>query len=280
MPTPDAVRSHYRAQLRQAEATTILARRSWAKVRLTDLDGSWSAVAARMTAVVAAGQLGAARAGAAYVPQVTAVDPVAAVVPEALAGVASDGRGLESLLYGAVVHVKDAVSRSQDNPLDVGRRWIDLLVRTQVADAGRGAAGIAIAATPGMGWVRMVSPPCCSRCAVLAGKFFRYNDGFQRHPGCDCRHVPCTRSDADAFQSSVPLEQVRDLSAAERKAVSDGADLAQVVNARRGSDGMTTTEGTTRRTFPGQRLTPDAIYKVSATRDEAIRRLRENGYLN
>ena len=34
------------------------------------------------------------------------------------------------------------------------------------------------------GYVRMVQAGACSRCVVLAGKWYRKNQGFQRHPGC------------------------------------------------------------------------------------------------
>ena len=44
----------------------------------------------------------------------------------------------------------------------------------------------------------------------------------------------------------------------------------------------TTTETTTTETttaFGRRKLTPEGIYKVSATREEALQRLRDNGYL-
>src|SRR5690606_23965723 len=33
-------------------------------------------------------------------------------------------------------------------------------------------------------YVRMLTPPSCSRCTVLAGRWYRKNAGFARHPGC------------------------------------------------------------------------------------------------
>jgi hypothetical protein len=143
-----------------------------------------------------------------------------------------------------------------------------------------------------MGWVRMVNAPCCSRCAVLAGKFFAFNAGFLRHPRCDCVHIPSVEDMAGDFRTSPTAlarsGQITDLRPLEAKAIADGADLSQVVNARRGASGlrgMTTTEGATRRGLAGQRLggrarlTPEGIYTVSATRAEAVERLRANGYI-
>jgi hypothetical protein len=68
--------------------------------------------------------------------------------------------------------------------------------------------------------------------------------------------------------------------AAQRKQLNDGGDLGRVINSHRAgtrsSDGMTTTELKPKQ---GQRLTPEGIYRVCATRDEALQRLRDNGYL-
>ncbi|MBK6887020.1 MAG: hypothetical protein IPH03_11745 [Tetrasphaera sp.] len=43
------------------------------------------------------------------------------------------------------------------------------------------------------GYIRVLSPPSCDRCSVLGGKWFKWNTGFARHPGCDCKHVPAGR---------------------------------------------------------------------------------------
>lgn len=288
MPPPEATVEHYAAQQRQAEAAVILTRRQWSLMSPT-LD-EWPRIVNTVTAIVAAAQLGAARAGAAYVPLALAEagyeGPADIVRPEAWSGVASDGRPLDSLLYSAVVHVKQSMARGAPAPVALrdGGAWLGALTRTQVADAARGAAGAAVAVRDGVGWTRMVNPPCCQRCAVLAGKFFRWKEGFLRHPTCDCRHSPVTEDGFDGYTSNVAPDQIRDLTVAQRKAMNDGADVNQVVNAhragRRSSDGMTTSEGTRfgtarRRT----RLTPEAIYRVSATRQEAVALLRRNGYV-
>jgi len=250
-----------------------------------DFDASWATIGPRLLVLTSAAQLGAARNGVAYVPAALSevgqdVAESGVTNPRAFAGFASDGRPLGSLLEGAKVRAKESQS------LEVGGRWLDMVVQTQIADASRGAASVAIAARTKVGYVRMVNPPCCSRCAVLAGKFFRYNQGFQRHPRCDCTHVPTTQGDFGRFTSDPPIDQIKGLSDAERKAISEGADLGQVVNARRGASGMTTSEGTTKRGLARerlgkgrQRLTPDAIYRLSSTRDEALRLLERNGYL-
>ena len=309
MSPADAVLEHYRAQQRQAEATSVLVRRIWRSMT-PDLDRSWASIASRVTFTVTAAQLGAARAGAAYVPialaqQGVEVEPLAQPNPKAWAGIASDGRPLESLLYSAVVRSK--LSLGNGSPMGAaladGGTWLDTLARTQVADASRGAAGVAITARPKTGHRRFVSPPCCQRCAVLAGRVYRWSQGFDRHPGCDCRMEPVAEDAPEGHVADIRPDLIKDLTKDQRKAINDGADLNQVINAhRRGarsSDGMTTSEGTTRRGVyggyrvnpdgsftkrskgesPGRRLTPEAIYRVSSTREEALQKLKQYGYV-
>lgn len=288
MARPDAVAAHYVAQQRQSAAAALIIGELWRKMRGDDFDRSWAILVDQLVAVLGAAQLGAARAGAAYVPialaQTGYTDRAAVtVIPGRFAGIASDGRPLGSLMYSAVIRAKITATAGVDPPaaLAAGGQWLDQVVRTQVADASRGAAGVAIAARPRVGYVRMINPPCCQRCAVIAGRFFRFNTGFNRHPGCDCRHTPVTEDAADGYTDRVSPAQVKDLTQAQRQAITDGGDMNQVINARRAgrrsSDGMTTTEGTTRRS--GSRLTPEGIYRVSASRDEVLRRLRDNGYV-
>jgi hypothetical protein len=264
-----------------------------------DFDRSWAVVGPRLVVLTSAAQLGSARAGAAYVPKVLAEtgqpdQPDAEVNPRALVGVASDGRSLDGLLYGAVVEAKTAVGNgaSPDLALAQGGRWLDMATQTLVADAGRVSTGLGCF-TRNTGYVRMLNPPSCSRCAVLAGKWFRTNAGFQRHPHCDCVHIPSSEDVAGDFRTN-PDQAARDghitdLRPAEVKALSEGADLSQLVNARRGTSGLrglTTTEGTTRRGLAGKRLsgrtrlTPEGIYaRAGDDRAEALRLLKQHAYL-
>lgn len=261
---PQSTAEHYRAQQRLTVATITAVRGQWRRMG-PEFDASWSRIRPAVLTLVTAAQLGAARSAADYIPAVLAetgqdADPEGQVVPRALAGVASDGRPLDTLLDGAVVHAKESQS------LDVGGRWLDMAVATQVADAARVAAGVAIAARPQVsGYVRMLNPPSCSRCAVLAGKWFRWNAGFARHPCCDCRHIPSSenmagdlRTDPEAYFASLdPAQRDRVFTKAGAQAISDGADIGQVVNARRGMQSasiggrnvLVTSEGITRRGY-------------------------------
>lgn len=180
-----------------------------------------------------------------------------------------------------------------------------LMVVTQLQDVARTAAGMGLAVRPRVtGYTRMLNPPSCSRCAVLAGKFFRWNAGFERHPRCDCRHVPTTEArsddlttDPDSYFASLSgSEQDRIFTKAGAQAIRDGADVAQVVNARKGMftaqvggrNVLVSTEGTTRRGLASRRRTgrnmsarlmPESIYSAARSRDEALRMLRLHGYI-
>jgi hypothetical protein len=286
---PQAVSDHYRAQQRRVVATLGLVRREWAQMG-DDLDASWARVGPRIALLTASAQLGAAREGASYVgPALAQQDirstPDGTVSPSAFVGVASSLDGLtygslDDLLYGAVIHARTAPADTLAQRLQVGGKWLDGLVHTQVADAGRMAASTAITARPRIGWVRMVNPPCCQRCAVLAGRVYSHSHGFQRHPRCDCQMLPTTVANPDAPGITIGPDDVKDLTVAQRQAIADGADMNRVINShragKRSGDLMTTREAAPR---GGRRLTPEGIYRVSATREEALRRLRDNGYL-
>lgn len=219
---------------------------------------------------VAAYQLLAAQQGAAAVPQILAEQGLStaaqgAMAATALAGVASNGLPLVDMLDAAA---------------DLGR-----MVATFVADAGRQARATQIAATPSAtGYARMLNPPSCSRCVILAGREYKWDAGFERHPQCDCVQIPSSEAlvgdlttDPMAYFESLPTraeleDQYPDLTPAERRAaglVSQedvftvagaealrlGADMNQVVNARSGMatsqvfsrNLLTTTAGTTKR---------------------------------
>ena len=158
-----------------------------------------------------------------------------------------------------------------------------LITTTQLADAHRIATGASMASRPGLtGYVRDVGSQCCSRCAVLAGRFYRWSSGFKRHERCNCGMVPTTSGGFDDLVDS-PYDlfeqgRITDLSKAQAKAIQDGADISQVVNIRgiRIAGGSspasrirTTLSGTTRRGTYGRR----EIDRVggASTRDAARR---------
>lgn len=309
--TPDEFQT---SQARTTEAVLLLTRRQWDRM---DTVGDWDQIASRVTVLTAAGQADVARRSLEYVVDQAPASPLGLVDTRAFVGYGGDGRPLQTLLYSAVVTARATYSDPAQQ-MEFGRKWLSMLAKTAVADAGRGAAGVQIAATPTMGYVRVAQIPCCKRCAVLVGKHFKWNDGFERHPNCMCVHVPAGVGwMPDGYQDHVDPDQIKDLTKAQRQAIDDGADINQVINAERGraKGGMYTSEGTTRRgwnayvqreiarqrgeqltttiegyrrqgaarNYPlrrtGPRLTPEAIYRHAQSREEAVRLLAANGYI-
>jgi hypothetical protein len=269
---PQAVSEHYRSQQRLIVATLGLTRAEWSRMG-ADFDASWARVGPRILLLTASAQLGAARSGAAYVPDTlaelgTPVDPVGEVVPEAFSGVASDGRPLDTLLGESVIRAKVARDNgaAASDALTAAGRALDLYVHTQVADAARGAASVAIAARPTVGWVRMVNPPCCGRCAVLAGKWFGGTTrGSNVTRAATAGMCPPRRTSRGCWHVAAALfdgGHVKGLTSGQAKAISEGADPGRVINATRKASGMTTTEAAVR---GPPRLTPDGIYRMATT---------------
>jgi hypothetical protein len=234
--------------------------------------------------------------------------PAAAdIVPSAFVG-ASSGVPLEELLTTIPIQAKAASAAGQfaEQIEREAQELLDGIMQTQIADAAREATAADLAARPRVtGYVRMLNPPSCARCVILAGKHYKWNAGFQRHPRCDCRHIPVDedvsgeyRTDPDAYMRQIgPAERQRILGKAGAKAFDMGADLGQVVNARRGvstaqvygRDVRVTREGTTKRGLAGQRLgdlakqrgdryrrsktprlMPESIFQVAQDRDDAL----------
>jgi hypothetical protein len=155
----------------------------------------------------------------------------------------------------------------------------DRLVASLIQNAGRAAEQAATAVRSRVGYVRYLSPPSCSRCAVLAGRVYRYSDGFLRHPRCDCTMIPTSIANPAFTHDPVDLARrglVTGMSKADMRAVDDGADFGRVVNVRLKTAGL----GTPGRVLSrAGRPTPEAIYRSAASREDAIQALISAGYV-
>lgn len=294
-----------------ATQAAVLAATLWARLDPADVLGSWdAALGPTAQRIVAAGQAAAAAGAqdyvsAALVAQEVSDAQLATVAPMAMVGAASDGRSLETLLRRPAVSTVDAAGQgvAGDLALRKGRAQLERMVRSEVTDAGRVASSVAIvAAEHAVGFVRMLTSPSCARCIILAGRVYRYDAGFDRHPHCDCVGIPVaedvpgdlTTDPMVFFHTLSTTEQNKIFTSAGASAVRDGADLARVVNARLDMASMTvagrqvqiTRQGTKRirgaargRRVP-VRLTPQSIYEAArGNRTEALRLLRIHGYV-
>lgn len=297
---PDAAIAYDRS-MRELEIVALgISRRFWRGLNPGDLSGSWVRSLAGLQPAVEEIQFQAAILGAGYGASSLAAQgsysaPRSFVNPSGFVGSAPDGRSLSGLLYSPVTQVKAAIAGGMQPglALKAGRGVLDRNVQTLVADTGRAAASVDIAARRRVGYVRMLQLPSCPRCVILAGKFYRWNTGFRRHPRCDCRHIPSTENIAGDVTTD-PYEYFNSLSSADQdkwftpsaaNAIRDGADIFQVVNADRGTKpgGLITTEGTSRRGNFGRgrppRLTPEGIYSQGLPREETLKLLERNGYI-
>jgi hypothetical protein len=325
---------YYRRQQRLARLAANQVQTLWRLLDTSDLTTSWNArVGPRIVQAVTSGQLASAAIADDYVDAVVdaeGADPerVGRVRPEAFAGAAADGRSLASLMYLSVITSKERIGRGAavDDALMAGLRQALRLSSSEVTQAGRAAVGASMAGKRTIqGYVRVVQPPACARCVILAGKEYGWNRGFQRHPHCDCVHLPTTLIarnqhrdrggfiDPNAYFNGLSrAEQDRVFTMAGARAIREGGDMAQIVNARRGMYTTTaygrtlraTREGATTRGYfyrqerardiargrvpanigrsyqlTSPRLLPEQIFELAESRDEAIAMLRRFGYL-
>ncbi len=277
MATSEEVAQAY--QIQQSNLATATARSVVAQYQQLDehaLSESWAAgVGPRVQATVEQAQLTAAQAAAPYLAELAAAQgmPIAAplIVASALSGIASDGRPLASLLYLPILLIKNLLGLGVRYPeaFRRGLTFAGTIAATQVSDAGRGGVTVGMVAEKSwVSYIRVLRMPSCARCIVLAGRVYSYSTGFQRHERCDCEIRPVRRGSAEWDQIPLPEEVFEGMSREEQdkvfgkagaESIRLGADIGQVVNARRGkmttaAGRLITTEGTTVRGIAGKRL--------------------------
>lgn len=299
MPTPSLAqaRSHYDRQRRIVAAAVLAVRQAFQRNRPLP----------EIVSTVAAYQMASATASVAAVAQMADTPTRPLTIPRTFAGVSSHGFPVSEPIVATI----DRFVPAPLEPLPAS--WwddaaefmgaVERLVAAEVADAGRTASQVEFVARPDwQNYVRMLNPPSCARCAILAGRIYRDLESFQRHPQCDCVMVPVQDWQAahDEGLASSPMDlfnrgEIRGLSQADAQAIRDGADIHKVVNAQRGITTAevfgrkvkATTEGTTRRSQwrrgnPTRlvRLRPESIYQFAKDREDAVRLLRLYGYLS
>lgn len=262
---------------------------------------------AEVVNVVAAYQLAAATASVqAIASEAGSRTPL--VNPRPFAGVSSLGFPVSEPIVATIDYVTPApvepLPQSWWDDTQAFMADVERVIAEEVRAAGRSAAGAEIAARPTwQNYVRVLKPPSCKRCVILAGRIYRDNEGFSRHPPtCDCEHWPVQDWEAahDAGLVSSPSEafekgQIRDLTEAEAEAIRDGADITTVINSASGISTAdlfgrrvkVTSYGTTRRSAWRKanpsllvRLRPEAIYSIAGDdRDLLLSLLRTYGYL-
>lgn len=320
MPPPGDPVAHMEAQARLAAATSRGVRALWGRVDRDNIHASWLELLLNVVSIVAGGQLAAASATEPWLQSLLGDDedqPTSdRLVPASLVGVTGNGLPLADVLMSPMWSALRLVTAGLPvvHAMARGQALLDLLVRTTIADTGRAADSVGMVSRPAItSYVRVVESGACSRCILLAGREYGVSSAFARHPRCHCSMEPVTRdhrptptSPEDVYAAMSEAQRRKTFGAAAVKAIGEGADIAQVVNARRGMTSATvygrtvqaTTEGITRRGLAGQRrknfeklpgnryrtsktprLMPEEIYRQASDREHAVRLLRRNGYI-
>lgn len=193
MPAPEEVARDFQRRQKSIVLALIAAVLGlWRRLERDRLTESWqSGVGRSIVDAMTRTQLEAAVMVPAYLRDLADAQGIAApelrVVPEALSGVASDGRPLESLMYSPIIAFKRLLSEGvpPDEAMRRATASMTMIAATQAADAGRGAVSAGMAANRSwVSYVRVVNLPACSRCIILAGRTYSISTGFQRHPNC------------------------------------------------------------------------------------------------
>ena len=113
MPVPQVALNHRAAQVRTAAAAALAVRGLWAQVDVDNITASWAQLIPQAVTLLSAAQLAAAGLAEDYLADLIgdAAPPVAALVPGALAGTASDGRDLGTLMAQPAITVLDLIRR-------------------------------------------------------------------------------------------------------------------------------------------------------------------------
>lgn len=261
----------------------------------SDFDSGWADVRPRAVAVLQLGRAAAVHAASQYTSAVLAETgqagvPAGAVVPAAFLASAPSGAGVGESLDALPAKAKQAVARGATvvEARSAAASWLSGVALTMLADTRRDVYQADMIARPQVtGYVRMLNPPSCSRCAILAGKRFAWNQGFQRHPRCDCQHIPASEQVAGDLTTD-PYEYFRSLSEKDQdrlfgkwnaQGIRDGADIFQVVNTSQRAVPVVGSGGRVVKYAGRTKPTLAQIYTSDSDRRFVIENMQYHGYI-
>jgi hypothetical protein len=154
----------------------------WRRLDAGNISGSWSALMPDAVAALVAAETVAAELADPYLSQV--LDNSAASAAIDVGGMVEPSG---SLLYLPAVQANNLIGQGLGvgAALTAAAHRLAMYTQTSVADTARSAVAAGMAARPhAHGYYRALRPPSCARCAILAGRFYKWNTGFKRHPRC------------------------------------------------------------------------------------------------
>ena len=263
--------------------------------RNNNLDVMFARMLPTMILLLDSAQLETAEEAVANVPKVMGAlgfdyEPSYEPDPAQWVGVNGNGQDTMQVLYRPIVEAKQLMTRERLSEQMLRRIESETFtrVRTCLADTQRSASMVAAKGRYAEARaVRVLNPPSCARCVILAGTT---NIGV-RHPNCDCTLMWSADLPENAFAN--PYDYLNSLSddelarvlgsKANARAYLDGADIYQLVNAYRRKGAVSkaqfydrrikyTTEGTTKHGAAARRMI-DAGYANGFIRDRKRMRL-------
>lgn len=278
---PRATAEQYEAQQAIAATTVAALDTLWRRMD-DDFDKSWQDIRPTALDLVGAGRAAAVRSAIEYTP--LALDEmnidapaVAGLEGSAFLTAAPSGVAVATILDSTPIRAKQAIANgfTVAQSLATARQWLTSMSLTLMADTRREVyqadMGIRFNLS---GYTRMVNMPSCRDCLILAGKWYRWNTGFDRHPHCDCTHIPANEDVAGdlttdpykAFESMSRVEQEKMFGASAARAIRDGADIYKVY-------------GQTASKMRSANNRIDRIYRTAGHRTNAVKMLRERGFI-
>ena len=302
---------YYRTTTSIQKSTVARVAELWSLLSIGDPAGDYwqGGVGEAIAQTVSAGQYAAANTAGLYVDQAVTDQGVPigeyAVDARAFSGVSETGGSLKSAMFRVVQALLAdlAAGRPRLEAQLSAKARATLFGGNEVANAARAAESAGITGTSHVtGYIRELNLPSCDRCIILAGRWYRWSAGFQRHPRCDCFHIPAV--DAQQGADFSPHEYFDSLSAAEQdnifgkanaEAIRMGADMGRVVNANqstlpvgvykervRGADGEFRWVNTDRVRYRGTPTTlgvGNILELAAGDRARAVALLEEHGFI-
>ena len=281
----------YRFQSSIALASASQVQGLWAAAVQPDaITESWFTALPKATRIAYESALLAGSRAGTYVGQSVGGSTAVKVVPEKLIS----GTDIYSELASVARYVQSDIDRGLpvDQAMQRGGVRAGRVSSNVARDTGRQSASLGIMAdTRAKGFVRYLKSPSCGRCTILAGKVYAWNDGFKRHPNCDCQHRPLNDPDFEtaetivetpqqAFDNMSKAEQDKAFGKEQAEEVRAGKNPISVVN--RSQAGMSYPRSPNVRNANSVKNTAgfrDIVARSGGSRSRAIETARELGMI-
>jgi hypothetical protein len=220
----------YRFQASNARIYTLAVAKLWQDaVDPANVSASWNAVTAEAVRLSIQGGVSAGSEAGRYVGMSVGDSALVKVDPRPLISGVDVLQQMRQISGYTIRQMNQGVpaQRAMAN----GQRVAGNVAGNTARDAGRHSEGAAqVADTRVRGWVRRLQAPSCGRCTVLADVVYEWNDGFLRHPQCDCVHRPLNSDEYKGVNllAGGPDQTFKNLSTADQDKYFGKAEAAEI----------------------------------------------------